>query len=160
MATIFVTQKGIQLLRTRFEMCVEQLRSIQKQKGPAAEEGTWHDNFSFESLVRQESMLSKQTQEAKQLLDSAKLISGVPSGIQTLQIGHLARLYLVGDDVYKEVIVGGFGETDLSVKPPVIDYEAPLLKPFFGHEVGHEAMVQLGTNLVEIILETIKLRSD
>lgn len=150
----------MQLLRTRFEMCVEQLRSVQKQKGPAAEEGTWHDNFSFESLVRQEGMLSKQTQEAKQLLDSAKLISGTPSGTQTLQIGHVARLYFVEDDTCKEIVVGGFGETDLSVSPPVIDYEAPLLKPFFGHEVGHEETVQLGTKFTEIVLETIKLRSD
>ena len=160
MKQIFVTRKGLQVLEARRLEMMERLRAIQKQKGPAVEEGTWHDNFSFEQLVRDENAISKQLRDMRETLDAAAIVPDVPSGTETLQIGHIAHLYIEDDDVTKIVMIGSFGETDLNAKPPIIDYCAPLLKPFYGHEEGHEATVQLDGASKNAILTSIKMRSD
>lgn len=158
MKKIFVTRKGLQALEARRLELMEKLRGIQKQMGPAVEEGTWHDNFSFEQLTRDESAVSKQLRDMKKALDAVIIVPDVPSGKETLQIGHVAHLHIESDNVVKVVVVGGFGETDLNTKPPVIDYCAPLLEPFYGHEEGHEATVQLGGVNKNVILESIEMR--
>lgn len=160
MKDMLVTRKGIQALQKRRQGYMDRLREVQGQKGPAAEEGTWHDNFSFEDLVRQEGMLNKQIQDIGQLLEKAVTVPDTPSDIRTLQIGHVAHLYIEDDDMTKVCVVGGIGESDLNANPPVIEYDAPLLAPFFGYDEGHEAIVQIGGIGKNVVLETIELRRD
>lgn len=155
---MFVTQEGVRILHAKRQGYIDELRSVQGQKGPAAEEGTWHDNFSFESLVRQEGVLSKQILDVGKILNESIIVPSIPQDTKTLQVGHIASLYIVDDDVAKEVVIGGYGETDFSVNPPIVDYNAPLVAPFFGYEQGHEATVFLGGVNKCVILDNIKLR--
>lgn len=161
MKRILVTRKGFQALEKKRLKFIEKLKDVQGQKGEAAAIGgnAWHDNFAFEDLVRQENMLNKQIQDAGQIIRMSVIVSDVPQGTKTLQIGHVAHLYIENDDKVKVVIVGGFGESDLNANPPVIDYSAPILKPFYGCEEGYEAIVQLGGVNKNIVLKTIELRS-
>ncbi|MBU6214698.1 hypothetical protein KGM48_02535 [Patescibacteria group bacterium] len=158
MKKIFATRDGRQALEARRQDLVEKLKAIQKQKGPAVEEGTWHDNFSFEQLIREENAVSKQLRDIRDILDAVTIVPDIPTGTETLQIGHVAHLYIEDDDVVKVIEVGGFGESNLTVTPPIIDYTAPLLEPFYGHGEGHEAHVQLGGVSKNVILETIELK--
>lgn len=158
MKKIFATRKGRQALEERRQDLVDKLKDIQKQKGPAVEEGTWHDNFSFEQLIREENAVSKQLRDIRDTLDAVVIVPDTPKGKDTLQIGHVAHLYIEDDNVTKVVVVGGFGESNLTITPPVIDYTAPLLEPFYGHGEGHEASVQLGGVSKNVILETIELK--
>jgi transcription elongation GreA/GreB family factor len=158
MKDIFVTRKGLQILEARRLELMGKLKAIQRQKGPAVEEGTWHDNFSFEQLIRDENAVSKQLRDIRETIDATTIVPDVPLGTETLQIGHVVHLCIESDNVVKTVVVGGFGETDLNVKPPIIDYCAPLLKPFYGHEEGHEATVQLGGVSKNVVLESIEMR--
>jgi transcription elongation GreA/GreB family factor len=162
MKQVFVTKKGLQALEARRLELMEKLKTVQGQKGEAAEVGgnVWHDNFAFEELVRQENSLNKQIQDVGVLLKVATIVPDVPQDASTLQVGHIAHLYVEEDDATRVVVVGGFGESDLNVTPPVIEYGAPLLAPFYGHEEGHEATVQLGGVSKNVILETIELRSN
>jgi transcription elongation GreA/GreB family factor len=160
MKRIFTTKTGLQVLEGRRLELMEKLRAIQSQKGLAIDDGTWHDNFSFEQLVRDENALSKQLRDMRDILDAVTVVSGTPTGTETLQIGHIAHLYIEADDVTKVVVVGGVGESDLTAKPPIIDYNAPLLEPFYGNEEGHEATVQIGGVSKNVVLETIELRSN
>lgn len=160
MKRIFTTKTGLQVLEGRRLELMEKLRAIQSQKGLAIDDGTWHDNFSFEQLVRDENALSKQLRDMRDILDAVTVVSGTPAGTETLQIGHIAHLYIEADDATKVVVVGGVGESDLTAKPPIIDYNAPLLEPFYGHEEGHEATVQIGGVSKNVVLETIELRSN
>ena len=160
MKRIFTTKTGLQVLEGRRLELMEKLRAIQSQKGLAIDDGTWHDNFSFEQLVRDENALSKQLRDMRDILDAVTVVSGTPAGTETLQIGHIAHLYIEADDATKVVVVGGVGESDLTAKPPIIDYNAPLLEPFYGHEEGHEATVQIGGVSKNVVLETLELRSN
>lgn len=161
MKKILVTKKGFRTLEKRRLKFIEKLKDVQGQKGEAAAIGgnAWHDNFAFEDLVRQENMLNKQIQDAGQIIRMSVIVSDVPQGTKILQIGHIAHLYIENDDMVKVVMVGGFGESDLDVDPPIIDYSAPILKPFYGHEEGYEAIVQIGGVNKSIVLKTIELRS-
>lgn len=158
MKKIFATRNGRQALEARRQDLVDKLKDIQRQKGPAVEEGTWHDNFSFEQLIREENAVSKQLRDIRDILDAVTIVPDTPTGTETLQIGHVAHLYIEDDDVTKVIVVGGFGESNLTITPPVIDYTAPLLEPFYGHKKGHEAPVQLGGVSKTVILETIALK--
>lgn len=158
MKQIFATRNGRQALEVKRLDLFEKLKAIQKQKGPAVEEGTWHDNFSFEQLVREENAVSKQLRDIRDILDAITIVPDTPTRTETLQIGHIAHLYIEEDDVVRVVVVGGFGESNLAVKPPVIDYTAPLLEPFYDRSEGHEATVQLGGVSKSVILKTIELR--
>lgn len=161
MNKIFVTKKGFQALERKRLKFIERLRDVQGQKGEAAAIGgnAWHDNFAFEDLVRQENMLNKQIQDIGRIIRMTVIVSDVPQGTKILQIGHVAHLYIENDNIVKVVAVGGFGESDLDANPPVIDYGAPILKPFYGHEEGYEAIVQLGGVNKSVILKTIEIRS-
>jgi transcription elongation GreA/GreB family factor len=160
MKQIFVTKKGLQALETRRLECMDKLRFVQSQKSEAAEVGgnVWHDNFAFEDLVRQENMVNKQIRDMRELLEAAVVVPDMPLDVSTLQVGHVAHLYIEDDDVTKEVAVGGFGESDLNANPPIIDYSAPLLEPFYGQEEGHEVVIKLGGVSKNVVLETIELR--
>lgn len=158
MKQIFATRNGRQALEVKRLDLFEKLKAIQKQKGPAVEEGTWHDNFSFEQLVREENAVSKQLRDIRDILDAITIVPDTPTGTETLQIGHIAHLYIEDDDVVRVIVVGGFGESNLAAKPPVIDYTAPLLEPFYDRGEGHEATVQLGGVSKNVILKTIELR--
>ena len=158
MKQIFATRNGRQALEARRQELFDRLKAIQKQKGPAVEEVTWHDNFSFEQLIREENAVSKQLRDIRDTLDAVAIVPDTPRGTETLQIGHIAHLYIEDDDVVKVIVVGGFGESNLTVTPPVIDYTAPLLEPFYGHGEGHEASIQLGGVSKNVILETIELK--
>jgi len=160
MKQIFVTRKGLRVLEIRRLELLKKLKAVQKQKGPAVEDGTWHDNFSFEQLICEENAVSKQLLDIREILDVVIIVSDVPSDTKTLQIGHVARLYIEHDDVTKMVVVGGFGETDLSTEPPIVEYCTPLLDPFYGYEEGHEAIVQLGGISKKVVLESIKMKGD
>jgi transcription elongation GreA/GreB family factor len=160
MSQILVTKNGLAALEVRRVQLMDELKAIQGQKGEAAEVGgnVWHDNFAFEELVRQENILNKQIRDVSGLLKIAIVVPDIPTDTHTLQVGHLARLYIEEEDRVQEVVVGGFGETDLKSIPPIIDYNAPLLEAFQGHEQGHEAVVQLGGVSKTVILESIQPR--
>lgn len=158
MKKIFATRNGRQALEAKRQDLVDKLKAVQKQKGPAVEEGTWHDNFSFEQLIREENMVSKQLRDIRDILDAVTIVPDTPVGTETLQIGHIVHLYIEDDDVTKVFVVGGFGESNLTVTPPIIDYTAPLLEPFYGQGKGHEALVQLGGVSKNVNLETIELK--
>jgi hypothetical protein len=155
---VYVTKKGYEALLKRHYDLMERLKVIQKQKGETVELGgdTWHDNFAFEELVRQERVLNKQVGDASRDIAQAVIVTGKPKDTVTLQVGHIAYIYFMDDETMKEVVVGGFGETNLSADPPVVDYGAPIVKPFFGFEVGHEAEVILDGKNRCLVLDSIK----
>lgn len=160
MEQILMTKNGLQAFEEKRSELMKKLKAIQGQKGEAAEIGgnVWHDNFSFEELVRQENVLNKQLRDIRDILDAAVIVPNIPSGTETLQVGHIAHLYIEDDDITKVIQIGGFGESDLNAKPPIIDYSAPIVKPFYGQEEGHEVAVQLGGINKNIVLVTIELR--
>ena len=128
---------------------------MQAQKGDAAETGgnQWHDNFSFEQLVREEDSLIGQIEQLSQKIEKAVVVREPPLDTQTLQIGHIAVLDIDGEE--KRVKVGGFEDSNLSVDPPIVSYTAPLIAQLIGEEVETCVSVQIRGKIQEIILGSI-----
>lgn len=157
MSKKYFTPSGAQKLRERRATLADQLRDIQSQKNDAAEDGgnAWHDNFSFEELSRQESMVNQQIGEVSALEADMQIVNFVPRSTESLQIGHIAVLDFGGEErVYR---VGGYDESDLDTSPPTVAYNAPLLIFFFRQEEGHQATVQIGGRRFQVTLDEIRL---
>jgi len=101
---------------------MDDLRHAQSQKGEAAEVGgnTWHDNFTFEDLVRQEAMLNRRLADLFEVQKQATIVQK-PASTKVLSIGHVATLEDVESGKERTVAVGGYGETDLHSVPPTVD---------------------------------------
>ncbi|MFH1745191.1 MAG: GreA/GreB family elongation factor [bacterium] len=153
--SIKVTRDGYNKLSLRKQELIEQLRSIQGQKGEAAEIGgnAWHDNFSFEELVRQETMLNTRITDISKQINQADMV-GSPINDEILQIGHVGVFELDDGEGRKYEIVG-FGESDLNAVPPKIEYRAPIVRHFIGQDIGVSATVILGGKAREVTLVEI-----
>lgn len=157
MPRYYVTRSGAEKLQAKKQELQQKLKKTQGQKGEAAEVGgnVWHDNFSFEQLGRDEQMLNKQITDLNAILVSLVIVD-MPKDCSVLTIGHIARLNVDGQP--KTIIVGGFNEGDTNADPPVLSYTAPLVAPFTGQEVGHEATIDLPGGKKVVVLESIELQ--
>ncbi len=138
----------------------DKLRSIQGQKGEAAEVGgnQWHDNFSFEQLSRDEQMVNAQITEINRKIADMVVIDQPPDDTSKLRIGHIALLDVNGE--IKTYLVGGFEDSESSTKPQVISYLAPLIRQFIGKERGYTTSIKIDEKTVEVTLEEIQLQKE
>ena len=155
---VYFTPLGARRLQEEKEDLFKKLKDVQSQKGEAAETGgnQWHDNFSFEDLCRQESMLNAQISQLNALFQKMIVVDAIPTQAHTLTIGHVAVLEI--DGVTRRIRVGGYGDSLPDLDPPLISYLAPMIKSFIGMEIGAEEDVVLGgvkkhIELVDIELE-------
>ncbi len=158
MAKLYFTRAGADRITRQKQELISKLKSTQGQKGEAAEIGgnQWHDNFSFEQLMREEQMLNAQIAEINEKIGNMTVVDEAPVDIDKLRIGHIAVLDVEGEP--KTYLVGGFEDSDTSADPPVISYLAPLIRQFIGKEQGHAAKVQIAGKLKQVTLEDIKLK--
>ena len=150
--TIKVTKNGYNKLILRKKEFFEQLKKVQGAKGEAAEVGgnVWHDNFAFEELGRQEMMLNKKIADVSLQINCAEIVQ-YPANNQLLQIGHIA-VFEFDDGEERKYEIAGFGESDLSISPPRVEYLAPVVKKFVGKEINTSAKVEIGGKIREITL--------
>ena len=73
-----ITKEGLEEAREKIKELEERLKNVLSQKGEAYQIGGdgWHDNFTFEQLIRQEEALRFQISELKAFLRKAKIIKG------------------------------------------------------------------------------------
>lgn len=149
---IKITRNGYNKLILKRQEFFDQLKKVQGKKGEAAEVGgnVWHDNFAFEELGRQEMMLNKKIADVSIQINCAEIIQ-YPANDQLLQIGHIAVLEF-DDGEERKYEIAGFGESDLSVNPPKVEYLAPIVKKFIGAEINTSAKVEIGGKMREITL--------
>ncbi len=155
--SIYVTSKGLKSLLNKRDELYDKLRSIQSQKAEAADIGGdgWHDNFAFEDLTRQEMMVNKQISDLKNVLERAVVVSDISSS-EVLTIGHIVTLRDVDTNREEIYQVGGYNESDLTVTPPLIAYNSPILINFFHQKVGHISVVQRAGQEMELELVDFK----
>ena len=156
MATVYVTRRGIEILNQRVAEAFAKLKHTQRQKAEAADVGgdNWHDNFAFEDLLRQEMMHNKQIADIRAIQSQLTLVES-PHDVDSVQIGHIITVE-DEDGVAKEFRVGGYGETDLHMIPPRLEYGAPVISPFMGMSVGAEVEVQIKGKVTSFLLTHIR----
>lgn len=157
MKKLYFTKAGAERMFQEKEDLFQKLRETQGQKGEAAEVGgnQWHDNFSFEELVRQEFMLNKQITELNKKIEEMVILSEMSKDTSHLRIGHIAVLDVGG--IIKKVKIGGYGDYDLKADPPTIAYNAPLVSQLFGEEQGSQSSVRIEGAMKAVTLEDILL---
>ena len=143
MQKIRVSKRGYDLLFERKKSFLDKLRHVQSQKGEAAEVGgnVWHDNFAFEDLVRQESIINRQIANISLCIQRAEIVDA-PCHERVLAVGHIALL-VFEDGTQKEIEIVGFGEGDIYANPQKVEYSAPLVSPFIDTEMGAEEEINI-----------------
>lgn len=157
MSNLYFTRTGADRIMRRKNELFAKLKSTQGQKGEAAEVGgnQWHDNFSFEQLMRDEQMINSQISDLNKKIAEMVVVDEAPTDTNKLRIGHIAVLDVDGEA--KTYQVGGFEDSEVSTDPPIISYLAPLIRQFIGKEQGHTARVQIAGKLKRVTLEDIQL---
>ncbi len=157
MSRLYFTRIGAERIMRRKQELFDKLKNIQSQKGEAAEVGgnQWHDNFSFEQLMRDEQMVNAQITELNQKISDMAVIDEVSVDTSKLRIGHLAVLDVGGET--KTYLIGGFEDSDPNSVPPVISYLAPLVRSFIGKEQGHTVLLRIAKTDTQVTLEKIQL---
>ena len=160
MEKIFVTQSGYEALLKRKEELVAELRASQFDKGKAAagDSNSWHDNAEYDVHARNEMMLAEQVSEIMRLIESVSVV-GDPESHKIVAVGHIITLQLQNGEK-KRYEVGGYGEADLSRRPPKLSYNAPILCQFLGKPTGHRVTVSIRGEDSEYLLSEIQSISD
>jgi len=145
-----LTEKGYKKLQEEIKRTEEELKKVLFAKGEAAEVGgnVWHDNFSFEQLVREEYVLSKKIQELKQKLSNAEIVK--MSDLKDTGVARLGSKIIVEyeDGKQKEFIISDPEITDPS--KGIISYQSPIGKALLGVKEGDERKYIVGGKVFKI----------
>jgi transcription elongation GreA/GreB family factor len=153
----FLLEGGREILLGKIRALENKIKLVASQKGDAYENGGngWHDNFAFEQLAREETMLINELMNLKDVLRSAVVVSSFSTSIDRVDIGCIVALR---DDEGNEVeyCVVGYGESDISTTPKRLEYLAPIIHPFMEGVVGDEHTLQIGSKQVVLTLAGIR----
>lgn len=101
--------------------------------------------------------------KVSEILAHATIITE-PMDIETLRPGHVAKLEIDYHDGKEPIevsyLVVGHEETDLSVEPAELAYDAPILARFIGREAGRDAVVPLKKGKATVTLLEISMPSE
>jgi transcription elongation factor GreA len=131
-----ITKEGLEEARKKLKELEERLRNVLSQKGEAYQIGGdgWHDNFTFEQLIRQEEALRFQISELKAFLRKAKIIKERVSG-KRVGIGSAVTL-LFDDGKQLEYKIVGLMQSN--PQKNYISYESPLGAAILGAKQGEK----------------------
>lgn len=140
---IFVSEEGLERLKTRLRQANEELAAIRAEKSTAYTQtgDTWHDNPYFNRLEQDERRKAEEVGELNTLVASAETFSPEKRNTSRVQLGsivHLRRYYLVSgeeDEMVWEVV--GYGETNVPKKQ--VAYDSPMAQALMGHHEGEVA---------------------
>lgn len=140
---IFVSEEGLERLRTKLQQANTELATIRAEKSTAYTQtgDTWHDNPHFNRLEQDEQRKIEEVGELNTLIANAETFSSKQRNVSRVQLGsivHLRRYYLVSgntDEAVWEVV--GYGETNVSKSQ--VAYDSPMAQTLMGHHVGEVA---------------------
>lgn len=155
--SVFLTSNGRNLLNQKIQAVQERLKAVMSQKGDAYENGGngWHDNFSFEQLVREEAMLAGELTSLNSILKDAVLVSPIAATATEVGVGCIIVLE-DEDGGVAEYEVAGYGESNTAASPKKLEYLAPLIHPFMGGVIGDEHTLRIGGRKVTLTLTHIR----
>jgi len=125
MGEIFLfTEDGFKKIELEIKNLEKQLNELVLQKGEAAETGgnAWHDNFCFEEICRQETLLRNHLDTIKDIKANAQIVQQTNNN-ETATIGCRVK-YQIDNGIIQECKLVGYGEADLEKNH--ISYNSPL----------------------------------
>lgn len=134
-----LTIDGYRKLKKRIAELEANLRHVSRSKGEAVKDGSdsWHDNFSFEQLSREEIVLTTQIKELRSLLDRAEIVECEDSAVEPtkMEIGVSAEIEWSDGTTQIVKVVDPIAADPLQ---GLISYRSALGEALLNAEVGKE----------------------
>lgn len=154
---VYITTEGKKLLAKKIQEAEAKFKNIASQKGDAYENGGngWHDNFAFEQLVREETMVAGELASLSDTYKNAIEVAAHPPNVQNVVIGTIVT-FEDEDGEEVEYQIAGYGESNMKSSPKTLEYLAPIIFPFYGESIGAEHSVRIGGRNVSLTIKTIR----
>ncbi len=155
---ILVTREFFESAAARIGTLRNELDVVRRDKHTAyvGDTNTWHDNFEYESLTRQEKQIEAQLFDALREMDGCVVFDDMAnSSCDAVAIGTIVEFNMEnvvsGDVVMRRIVIVPHGGEDYS--RDVYNYNAPLILPLIGAGVGDERRVRIpmGEFIVRIL---------
>lgn len=130
---IYFTKQGYENHLKRISELENRLKYLQSGVQDALEVGgnLWHDNFSYENLVRDIEMADKRLNEAYSISNEAEVVS-YPTSVDSVVLGCKVTILLGNEEKTYDIV--SFGEEDILKNK--INYTSPLVQQMFGKKIG------------------------
>ncbi len=158
---IFVTPEYMNLCTKRVKALQTELARIRKEKHDAYAEdtNTWHDNFAYESLTREEKQTEIQLLHALKDLDNYCVFDcGNIDAPKTVGIYCRIKICEENTETYerneKTICIVPLGAEDN--KKQIYSYNSPLVQPLIGAHVGDERTIKIPRGTFKITVLQIE----
>jgi hypothetical protein len=145
---VFVTKEHIEKTIARLKQLKEILDGIRKEKNISFEgdTNTWHDNFAYESLTREEKMAETNYFKAAKDFDDYVLIERIPttepSAVELYCLVKVSEENTATLEKSEKTIgLVPWGAEDY--KNLIYPYNAPIALPLMGAKIGEERIVTI-----------------
>lgn len=141
----YFTKQGMDEFSRKIREAEDELRGMYGRLAELAEVGgnQYHDNFSFEQVMRDINMLDAKLAQDKNVLLNAIVIDPIKNPREVC-IGASVLIERNGKEEKWKIL--GYGESDPETRQ--IAYNAPLARSIIGKKVGDEA--KLGETVIKI----------
>ena len=158
---IFVTKEYFDKSQRKVQELQERLGQIRNDKTAAYTEdtNTWHDNFAYEHLTREEKQTEKLVADLLADLDNMLVVPrNKPATTETV------GLYCWGCVTQENEAIGTETECRLGIVPlgaedisqQMYAYNMPLVHPLVGLSVGDEITVSVPSGEIHMTIQTIE----
>ena len=161
---VFVTQEYMQSSIARIKQLEAELDHIRKEKNNAFEGDTnsWHDNFAYESLTREEKLAEDKLFKAVRELDNYRVFSDtIP--VNPKSVGMYCWVKVLEENLanlkQQEKTIGLVPLGGEDYKNKIYSYNAPIVFPLMGAKVGEVRTVKIPIGTFKLtVLDIQKMR--
>ena len=154
---VFVTEKYMKNALEKITQLQKELENIRREKNISFEgdTNTWHDNFAYENLNRQEKLaedrLFKAMKDAENFEVCSNIVDGVPDvvGLYCWVRGVQENLE-TGEETERVFGLAPLGDEDYAKK--IFTYNSPAVCSLMGAKVGDERVVKIPVGTFKITI--------
>lgn len=160
----FVTKEFMQSSAERIRGIEKELERIRKEKNKSFEGDTnaWHDNFAYESLIREEKLTEDKLFKAVREMDSYRVFSDVIPDNPRI-VGMYCWVKVLEENLanlrQQEKTIGLVPLGGEDYKNKIYSYNAPVVLPLMGAKVGEVRTVKIPIGTFKLtVLDIQKMR--
>jgi transcription elongation factor GreA len=145
---IYVTAKGLRLLRTRLDAARAAYKAVCDDNPAARESGdssVWHDNFAFEENQRLMHQLAARIRDLETELAHVVVVDPLRAAPHRAVIGAGVRYHIEGEPAARSCILVGHGEGLPEARH--VAYDSPLGAALLGARPGDELDIPVAGRL-------------
>ena len=149
------TEKQIQALKNK----LAQIRD-DKNSAYASDTNTWHDNFAYEQLTREEKQTNKFLTDLSSEFGNMQIVSVKSNNNDFKTVGLYCYVCVrqenltTGETVEKQFDIVPLGGEDITKN--IYAYNAPLIKPLMGLAPGDDVTVTLPIGEIQITILSVE----